>query len=111
MQFRCVACIFPTIDALVNGLCALLCCLPFPQGSAEPLGRAFAEPEIKFVEEAYKKPALQFFDITKGKVQAGELLAAFELIELDYAHFGEVRLPGKPLLRTTALKSHRHMPD
>ncbi|XP_048878815.1 fer-1-like protein 4 [Brienomyrus brachyistius] len=62
-------------------------------GSAEPLGRAFAEPEIKFVEEAYKKPALQFFDITMGKVPAGELLAAFELIELDYAHFGEPSLP------------------
>uniref|UniRef100_A0A8C9VVM1 Fer-1-like protein 4 n=1 Tax=Scleropages formosus TaxID=113540 RepID=A0A8C9VVM1_SCLFO len=58
-------------------------------GSPEPLGRAFAEPELKFVEEAYKKPALQFFDITKGKSQAGELLAAFELIELDYANFVE----------------------
>uniref|UniRef100_A0A8C9T129 Fer-1-like protein 4 n=1 Tax=Scleropages formosus TaxID=113540 RepID=A0A8C9T129_SCLFO len=62
-------------------------------GSPEPLGRAFAEPELKFVEEAYKKPALQFFDITKGKSQAGELLAAFELIELDYANFVEPSLP------------------
>lgn len=60
------------------------------QGSPQSLGRAFAEPELKFVEEPYKKPMLKFFDITKGRSKAGELLAAFELIELDYSAFGEV---------------------
>uniref|UniRef100_A0AAY4DVH4 C2 domain-containing protein n=1 Tax=Denticeps clupeoides TaxID=299321 RepID=A0AAY4DVH4_9TELE len=58
-------------------------------GSPQSLGVAFAAPELKFVEEPYKKPMLQFFDIQKGKGSAGELLAAFELIELDYASFGE----------------------
>uniref|UniRef100_A0A674C754 Fer-1-like protein 4 n=1 Tax=Salmo trutta TaxID=8032 RepID=A0A674C754_SALTR len=62
-------------------------------GSPEPLGRAFAEPELKFVEEPYKKPVLKFFDISRGKSSAGELLAAFELIELDYSRFGEPSLP------------------
>ncbi|CAB1314447.1 unnamed protein product [Coregonus sp. 'balchen'] len=62
-------------------------------GSPEPLGQAFAEPELKFVEEPYKKPMLKFFDITRGKASAGELLAAFELIELDYSSFGEPSLP------------------
>ncbi|KAK3536663.1 hypothetical protein QTP86_015460, partial [Hemibagrus guttatus] len=62
-------------------------------GSPQSLGRAFAEPELKFVEEPYKKPMLKFFDITKGKSNAGELLAAFELIELDYSGFGEPVLP------------------
>ncbi|MBN3298130.1 OTOF protein, partial [Amia calva] len=62
-------------------------------GSPEFIGRAFAEPEMKFAEEPYKKPALQFFDISKGKAAAGELLAAFELIELDYSGFGEPSLP------------------
>lgn len=42
------------------------------------------------MEEPYKKPVLKFFEITKGKSKAGELLAAFELIELDYSGFGEV---------------------
>ena len=42
------------------------------------------------MEEPYKKPMLKFFDISKGKSKAGELLAAFELIELDYSSFGEV---------------------
>lgn len=60
------------------------------QGSPQSLGRAFAQPELKFVEEPYKKPMLKFFEITKGKSKAGELLAAFELIELDYSGFGEV---------------------
>ncbi|XP_063071629.1 fer-1-like protein 4 [Engraulis encrasicolus] len=62
-------------------------------GSPVSLGRAFACPELKYVEEAYKRPMLRFFDITKGKVKAGELLAAFELIELDYARLGEPSLP------------------
>ncbi|KAI1891064.1 hypothetical protein AGOR_G00160050 [Albula goreensis] len=62
-------------------------------GSPLSLGRAFAEPELKFVEEAYKKPMLQFFEIRRGKVSAGELLAAFELIELDYRGYGEPALP------------------
>ncbi|XP_035244550.1 fer-1-like protein 4 [Anguilla anguilla] len=62
-------------------------------GSPMALGRAFAEPELKFVEEAYKKPALQFFDIRRGKTPAGELLGAFELLELDYRGYGEPSLP------------------
>uniref|UniRef100_A0A8C1SR92 Fer-1 like family member 4 n=1 Tax=Cyprinus carpio TaxID=7962 RepID=A0A8C1SR92_CYPCA len=61
-------------------------------GSPQALGRAFAKPELKFVEEPYKKPQLQFFEITKGKSKAGEILAALELIELNYSSFGEVGL-------------------
>uniref|UniRef100_A0A3Q3GVR7 Fer-1-like protein 4 n=1 Tax=Kryptolebias marmoratus TaxID=37003 RepID=A0A3Q3GVR7_KRYMA len=53
------------------------------------LGRAFAEPEFKTVEQFYEKPRLRFVDINRGRLPAGELLAAFELIELDYSSFGE----------------------
>lgn len=60
------------------------------QGPPKPLGRAFAEPEFKTVEQFYEKPRLRFYDIIRGRVPAGELLAAFELIELDYSGFGEV---------------------
>ncbi|XP_033481553.1 fer-1-like protein 4 [Epinephelus lanceolatus] len=62
-------------------------------GAVRPLGRAFAEPEIKFVERYYQKPRLHFFDISMGRHPAGELLAAFELIELDYSGFGEPCIP------------------
>ncbi|XP_017286969.1 fer-1-like protein 4 [Kryptolebias marmoratus] len=57
------------------------------------LGRAFAEPEFKTVEQFYEKPRLRFVDINRGRLPAGELLAAFELIELDYSSFGEPCLP------------------
>ncbi|XP_056293793.1 fer-1-like protein 4 [Pseudoliparis swirei] len=57
------------------------------------LGRAFGEPEFKFVEKHYQKPHLRYFDISFGKAPAGELLATFELIELDYSGFGEPCLP------------------
>ncbi|XP_058488607.1 fer-1-like protein 4 [Solea solea] len=62
-------------------------------GSPKPLGRAYAEPEFKAVEQFYRRPSLRFFDISKGRAPAGELLAAFELIELDYSGFGEPCLP------------------
>ncbi|KAM8756787.1 fer-1-like protein 4 [Acanthopagrus schlegelii] len=62
-------------------------------GGVKLLGRAFAEPEFKIVEQHYKKPPLRFYDINLGRAAAGELLAAFELIELDYSGFGEPRLP------------------
>ncbi|XP_044028971.1 fer-1-like protein 4 [Siniperca chuatsi] len=62
-------------------------------GSPKPLGRAFAEPEFKTVEQFYQKPHLRFYDISMGRAPAGELLAAFELIELDYSGFGEPCLP------------------
>ncbi|CAF91570.1 unnamed protein product, partial [Tetraodon nigroviridis] len=52
-------------------------------GCPKPLGRAFAEPEFKTVDQLYKKPHLRFFDVNMGKMRAGELLASFELIELD----------------------------
>ncbi|KAM9362008.1 fer-1-like protein 4 [Symphorus nematophorus] len=62
-------------------------------GGPKPLGRASAEPEFKTVEQYYQKPRLQFYDINMGRAAAGELLAAFELIELDYSGFGEPCLP------------------
>ncbi|XP_068598130.1 fer-1-like protein 4 [Brachionichthys hirsutus] len=58
-------------------------------GAPKPLGRAFAEPEFKTVEQYYQKPRLRFFNINMGRVPAGELLATFELIELDYSGIGE----------------------
>lgn len=60
------------------------------QGGPKPLGRAFAEPVFRTVDQLYKKPHLRFFDVNMGKIRAGELLASFELIELDYS-YGEVR--------------------
>ncbi|KAM9178029.1 fer-1-like protein 4 [Mergus octosetaceus] len=62
-------------------------------GSPEFLGQAFAVPHVKLVDEPYSKPALQFFDVYKGTKAAGELIATFELIELDYTGYLEPSLP------------------
>uniref|UniRef100_A0A4W3IWB7 Fer-1-like protein 6 n=1 Tax=Callorhinchus milii TaxID=7868 RepID=A0A4W3IWB7_CALMI len=59
-------------------------------GSPEFLGQCFAIPTVTLEKDEYKQPTLQIFDIWRGSKPAGELLAAFELIELDYSTFGEV---------------------
>ncbi|NXP81229.1 FR1L4 protein, partial [Ramphastos sulfuratus] len=65
-------------------------------GPSEFLGQAFAAPQVKLAHEPYTKPALQFFDIYKGTKAAGELIAAFELIELDYSGCLEDVEPKEP---------------
>ncbi|NXE14733.1 FR1L4 protein, partial [Lophotis ruficrista] len=65
-------------------------------GSPEFLGQAFAIPQVKLVDEPYTKPALQFFDFYKGTKAAGELIATFELLELDYTGYLEDVEPKKP---------------
>ncbi|NWZ89428.1 FR1L4 protein, partial [Nesospiza acunhae] len=65
-------------------------------GSPEFLGQAFAVPQVKLVDEPYTKPALQFFDFYRGSKAAGELIATFELIELDYSGYLEDVEPKKP---------------
>ncbi|XP_063816242.1 fer-1-like protein 4 [Pseudophryne corroboree] len=58
-------------------------------GSPDFLGRAFATPIVTLLDEndeegpKYVQPTLQFFDILKGNVSGGELIAVFELIELE----------------------------
>ncbi|NXE96811.1 FR1L4 protein, partial [Menura novaehollandiae] len=65
-------------------------------GSPEFLGQAFAVPQVKLVDEPYTKPALQFFDFYRGTKTAGELIATFELIELDYSGYLEDVEPKEP---------------
>ncbi|OWK53651.1 Otoferlin [Lonchura striata] len=62
-------------------------------GSPDFLGQAFAVPQVKLVDEPYTKPALQFFDFYRGSKAAGELIATFELIELDYSGYLEPSVP------------------
>ncbi|XP_019716009.1 fer-1-like protein 4 [Hippocampus comes] len=74
-------------------------------GSPKPLGRAYAEPELKPAEALYRKPRLRFYDISMGRMPAGELLAAFELIELDYSTFGEVTRSAALFVRVKTCQS------
>ncbi len=61
-------------------------------GKSEFIGRAIAKPKLKLKEHHYKTPTLEWFDIVRGTDNAGELLAAFELLELgsnDLPHLTE----------------------
>lgn len=55
-------------------------------GKSEFIGRASAKPHVKLKDETYAKPkfppSLEWFDISRGSDHAGELLAAFELLEI-----------------------------
>ncbi|XP_039720122.1 fer-1-like protein 4 [Pteropus medius] len=57
------------------------------------LGRALAAPRVKLMEDPYQSPELQFFPLRKGPRAAGELIATFELIELDYSGQLEPSVP------------------
>ncbi|CAD7669432.1 unnamed protein product [Nyctereutes procyonoides] len=57
------------------------------------LGRALATPRVKLMEDPYQCPELQFFPLRKGPWAAGELIATFELIELDYSGGLEPSVP------------------
>ncbi|KAL1786542.1 fer-1 4 [Sigmodon hispidus] len=57
------------------------------------LGRALAAPRVKLIEDPYQCPELQFFPLRKGLQPAGEVIATFELIELDYSGHLEPSVP------------------
>ncbi|XP_049278601.1 otoferlin-like [Anopheles funestus] len=50
-------------------------------GKSDFIGRAIARPRVKLRENHYSTPVLEWFEITRGLDGAGELLAAFEMLE------------------------------
>ncbi|XP_034017505.1 otoferlin isoform X1 [Thalassophryne amazonica] len=64
-------------------------------GKAEFIGRTFAKPTIKMCEEPYGPPRfppqLEYYQIYRGNCTAGELLAAFELLQTPF-NVEEMRL-------------------
>lgn len=81
-------------------------------GKSEFIGRTLAKPHVKLREQSYSKPkfppSLEWFDITRGTDHAGELLAAFELLELprgDDANLPSFPAPKEiPIYKDTDLK-------
>ncbi|MEE6515328.1 hypothetical protein FKM82_023980 [Ascaphus truei] len=81
-------------------------------GPPDYLGRAFATPIVTLLEDddddenedgdkrgKYTQPSLQFFDIFKGNRAGGELIATFELIQLDHKKYLEPSVPESVLPR------------
>ncbi|XP_030883530.1 otoferlin [Leptonychotes weddellii] len=64
-------------------------------GKADFMGRTFAKPLVKMANEAYCSPRfppqLEYYQIYRGNAMAGDLLAAFELLQIGPA--GKADLP------------------
>ncbi|XP_069925439.1 otoferlin [Oryctolagus cuniculus] len=64
-------------------------------GKADFMGRTFAKPLVKMADEAYCPPRfppqLEYYQIYRGNTTAGDLLAAFELLQIGPA--GKADLP------------------
>ncbi|CAJ1078142.1 otoferlin isoform X2 [Xyrichtys novacula] len=64
-------------------------------GKAEFIGRTFAKPTIKMCDEHYGPPRfppqLEYYQVYRGNCTAGELLAAFELLQIGQG--GKADLP------------------
>lgn len=58
------------------------------QGKADFMGRTFAKPLVKMADEAYCPPRfppqLEYYQIYRGNATAGDLLAAFELLQVGH---------------------------
>lgn len=78
------------------------------QGKADFMGRTFAKPVVKMADEHYGPPRfppqLEYYQIYRGNGTAGEMLAAFELLQvrLRKAHVTDLCLP------TGLALSHHH---
>uniref|UniRef100_A0A3Q3WWF6 Otoferlin n=1 Tax=Mola mola TaxID=94237 RepID=A0A3Q3WWF6_MOLML len=64
-------------------------------GKAEFIGRTFAKPTVKMCDEHYGPPRfppqLEYYQVYRGNCTAGELLAAFELLQIGQG--GKADLP------------------
>lgn len=57
------------------------------QGKSEFIGRTVAKPHVKLLEDDYVRPefppSLEWYDVHRGMEHAGELLATFELLQVN----------------------------
>lgn len=62
-------------------------CVTCSQGKADFMGRTFAKPVVKMADEHYGPPRfppqLEYYQIYRGNCAAGEMLAAFELLQVS----------------------------
>uniref|UniRef100_A0A8C6QX90 Otoferlin n=1 Tax=Nannospalax galili TaxID=1026970 RepID=A0A8C6QX90_NANGA len=69
-------------------------------GKADFMGRTFAKPLVKMADEAYCPPhfppQLEYYQIYRGNATAGDLLAAFELLQVSGPSLGNQRKADLP---------------
>ena len=59
------------------------------QGKAEYLGATVAVPEVQLTSDPYTPPTLQYSPLHCGSQSGGDLLAAFELLQVSLHHDDE----------------------
>lgn len=67
-------------------------------GKSEFIGRTIGRPRVKLRDDAYIVPTLEWFDIVRGVDGAGELLAAFELLEVGAENLPRLTEPKEALM-------------
>lgn len=73
---------------LVSAISEPLPALCSVQGKAEYLGATVAVPEVRLASEPYTPPILQYSPLHCGSQSGGDLLAAFELLQVSLSgHF------------------------
>ncbi|KAH8869192.1 Otoferlin [Schistosoma japonicum] len=70
-----------------------------PGNDLEFMGRCFCEVNVTLDGEKYKPPRLQWWPVFRGQTPGGELLAAFDLIQLFWSVWGMVRQHLLPVKR------------
>lgn len=60
-----------------------VCC--YVQGKAEYLGATVAVPEVRLSSDSYTPPTLQYSPLHCGSQPGGDLLAAFELLQVGHS--------------------------
>lgn len=75
-------------------------------GKSEFIGRAIAKPRVKLRETPYATPTLEWYDIVRGPDNAGELLAAFEMLEIGSPDMPRLTEPKNAI--TNDMKNERN---
>lgn len=57
------------------------------QGKAEYLGATVAVPEVRLSSDPYTPPLLQYSPLHCGSQSGGDLLGAFELLQVRHSDF------------------------
>jgi len=78
-------------------------------GKSEFIGRAIAKPRVKLRENPYATPVLEWFDIMRGHENAGELLAAFEMLEIGSTDMPRLTEPKSPAIESSVKKDKANM--
>lgn len=80
-------------------------------GKSEFIGRAVAKPKVKLRENAYTTPTLEWFSIFRGSENAGELLAALEMLELGASDLPKLTEPKESVMDSPQNKSSVKIPS